>query len=67
MILSSVASDRRPFFTVFSIIFAHDCRVRFNNKEIYAKKTIAESFNNYFINVGPNVASNIDTSMYRTI
>ena len=23
-----VASDRRPFFTVFSIIVAHDCRVK---------------------------------------
>ena len=34
-------------------------RLIINNKEIYAKKTIAESFNNYFINVGPNLASKI--------
>ena len=34
-------------------------RLIINNKEIYAKKTIAESFNKYFINVGSNLASKI--------
>ena len=30
--------------------------------EKYDKKTIANKFNNYFVDVGPNLASNIPTS-----
>ena len=34
-------------------------RIIINNQDIYNKKTIAESFNEFFINVGPNLASKI--------
>ena len=29
------------------------------NREIFDKKEIAEAFNNYFVNMGPNVAASI--------
>ena len=34
-------------------------RLIVNNKDIHDNKSIAETFNNYFINVGPNLAVNI--------
>ena len=37
-------------------------RLIINNKEINDKQTIAESFNNFFIDVGPNLASKIPRS-----
>ena len=32
------------------------------NKEILDKKEIAETFNNYFVNIGPNLAASIPES-----
>ena len=29
-----MASDRRPFFSVFSIIFAHDCRTKWKRGRV---------------------------------
>ena len=36
-----------------------------SDKEIYNKKLIATSFNNYFVNVGPNLANKIPNSERR--
>ena len=33
-----------------------------NNFEIFDRKTIAQHFNNYFVNVGPNLATKIPRS-----
>ena len=37
-------------------------RIIINNQEIYDEKTIANNFNNFFTNIGPNLASKIQTT-----
>ena len=37
------------------------------NKEIHSKKDIADGFNNFFINVGPNLASGIQKSVNKRV
>ena len=32
------------------------------NREIFVKKEIAETFNSYFVNIGPNLAASIPES-----
>ena len=36
-------------------------RIIIREKEIFDKKTIAKQFNHYFINIGPNLASNLQS------
>ena len=37
-------------------------RIIINNQNIYNKKQIANQFNNFFTNIGPNLASKISTA-----
>ena len=36
--------------------------ITLKNREIFDKKEIAETFNNYFVNIGPNLAASIPES-----
>ena len=33
--------------------------IKVKNREIFDKKEIAETFNNYFVNIGPNLAASV--------
>ena len=37
-------------------------RIVIERKNIFEKKTITKQFNDYFIDIGPNLASNVQTN-----
>lgn len=63
---------QKTWKTIKDILSSSKCKSKFpeyfiiNNSKVHEKETIAEEFNNFFVNTGPTLASNIRTPAHKS-